>query len=65
MCGGGGGGGNIQQKIKRKVWVIVLISFLMGKFSPFSHINSGTKLYIKSPKRMHYPLLIWRILLVC
>ena len=29
VCGGGGGGGgvNIQQKIKRKEWVIVLISF--------------------------------------
>ena len=29
---GGGGVVNIQQKIKRKVWVIVLISFLWENF---------------------------------
>ena len=57
-------GANIQQKIKRKVWVIVLISFLWEKIYPYPHINSGTKIYIKFPKRMHYPLLMWRILLL-
>ena len=35
-------------------------SFLWEKIYPFSHINSGTKIHIKSPKMMHYPLLIWR-----
>ena len=28
-----------QQKINRKVWVIVLISFLFGKLYPYPHIN--------------------------
>ena len=49
--GGGGGEGNIQQKLKRKVWVIVLISFLWEKTPPYPHINSGNKINIKSPKK--------------